>query len=59
MGDVMLLAKDWKDYELLDASLGMKYERWGDVFLLRPDPQVIWDNGNLEEKYNYGCGSKI
>ena len=47
----MLLAKDWKDYELLDASLGMKYERWGDVFLLRPDPQVIWDNGNLEEKY--------
>ena len=47
----MLLAKDWKDYELLDASLGMKYERWGDIFLLRPDPQVIWDNGNLEEKY--------
>ncbi len=51
MGDVMLLANDWKDYELLDASLGMKYERWGDIFLLRPDPQVIWDNGNLEEKY--------
>ena len=52
MGDVMLLANDWKDYELLDASLGMKYERWGDIFLLRPDPQVIWDNGNLEEKYS-------
>jgi len=47
----MLVAKDFKDYECIDASLGMKYERWGDVFLLRPDPQVIWDNGNLEEKY--------
>ena len=47
----MLVTNDWKDYECIDASLGMKYERWGDIFLLRPDPQVIWDNGNLEEKY--------
>ena len=49
----MILCDDWIDYELLDASLGMKYERWGNVFLLRPDPQVIWDNGDLEKKY-YG-----
>ncbi|MBR6137819.1 MAG: class I SAM-dependent methyltransferase [Bacilli bacterium] len=47
----MLVTNDWKDYECIDASLGMKYERWGDIFLFRPDPQVIWDNGNLEEKY--------
>ena len=47
----MTISDQWKDYELLDASLGMKYERWGDIFLLRPDPQVIWNNGNLEEKY--------
>jgi 23S rRNA (cytosine1962-C5)-methyltransferase len=50
---MMILCDDWIDYELLDASLGMKYERWGNVFLLRPDPQVIWDNGDLEKKY-YG-----
>ncbi len=49
----MLLVNDFKDYELLDASCGEKYERWGDVYLLRPDPQVIWNNGNLQEKY-YG-----
>ena len=49
----MILCEDWVDYELIDASLGMKYERWGDMFLLRPDPQIIWNNGNLEEKY-YG-----
>ena len=47
----MLLCKDWKDYELIDCSNGEKLERWGNVFLLRPDPQIIWDNGNLLEKY--------
>lgn len=47
----MLLCDEWKDYELIDASRGMKYERWGNIYLLRPDPQVIWDNGDLYEKY--------
>ena len=47
----MLICDKWKDYELIDASLGMKYERWGRVYLLRPDPQVIWNNGDLYEKY--------
>ena len=48
----MLVVEDFKDYELIDASLGEKYERWGNIYLLRPDPQVIWDNGNLIEKYH-------
>ena len=48
----MLLAKNWKDYELLDCGNGEKLERWGNVILLRPDPQVIWNNTNLLEKYN-------
>ena len=47
----MWLAKDWKDYEIIDSSRGMKLERWKDVYLLRPDPQIIWDNGDLLEKY--------
>jgi 23S rRNA (cytosine1962-C5)-methyltransferase len=33
---------DWKDYELLDVGDGEKLERWGDVVLLRPEPQAIW-----------------
>ena len=33
---------DWKDYELLDTSDGERLERWGDIVLIRPDPQVIW-----------------
>ena len=47
----MLLIKDFNDYEIIDASCGMKYERWGNIYLLRPDPQVIWDNGDLLDKY--------
>ena len=47
----MLVTSSWEDYELIDASCGMKYERWGDYFLLRPDPQVIWDCGDLSSKY--------
>ncbi len=45
------LCNDWKDYELIDASKGEKYERWGNIYLLRPDPQAVWDNGDLEDKY--------
>ena len=48
----MLVTNDWEDYEILDASRGQKYERWGNIYLLRPDPQVIWDNGDLFEKYH-------
>lgn len=32
----------WKDYELIDCSEGERLERWGDIVLIRPDPQVIW-----------------
>ncbi|HEX2944503.1 MAG TPA: class I SAM-dependent methyltransferase [Clostridia bacterium] len=38
----MLLADDWKDYELIDTGGGEKLERWGQYTLRRPDPQAIW-----------------
>ncbi len=38
----MRYTKYWKDYELIDCSDGERLERWGDVILVRPDPQVIW-----------------
>ena len=43
----MLVVNDFKDYEIIDASNGEKYERWKNYYFLRPDPQIIWDNGNL------------
>ncbi len=39
----MRFTQDWQDYELLDCSGGERLERWGDVVLIRPDPQVIWN----------------
>lgn len=38
----MRYTSNWKDYELLDCSSGERLERWGNVTLIRPDPQVIW-----------------
>ena len=38
----MWLANDWEDYALLDCGDAQRLERWGDVFLVRPDPQAIW-----------------
>ena len=38
----MIVADKWKDFEVISASRGEKYERWGDVYLRRPDPQAIW-----------------
>ena len=39
----MRFAKDFKDYELLDVNKANRLERWGDVILIRPDPQAIWN----------------
>ena len=38
----MRVADNWKDYELIDCSCGERLERWGNITLIRPDPQVIW-----------------
>ena len=38
----MRVADNWKDYKVLATGDGYKLEDWGDVRLLRPDPQVIW-----------------
>ncbi len=38
----MKIASNWVDYEIIATGDGYKLERWKDVYLLRPDPQVIW-----------------
>ena len=38
----MFIADRWKEFEVLDTGDGTKLERWKDVLLNRPDPQVIW-----------------
>ena len=38
----MKISKNWKDYSIIATGDGYKLERWKDVYLLRPAPQVIW-----------------
>ncbi len=47
----MNIAKNWKDYEILDMANGEKLERWGNVFLVRPDPQIIWKEKTFPNKW--------
>ena len=41
----MRVVTDFSDYELIDASDGERLERWKDIILIRPDPQVMWRGG--------------
>ena len=47
----MNIASNWKDYEILDMAGEEKLERWGDVYLVRPDPQIIWKDKSFPEKW--------
>ena len=47
----MNIAKNWKDYEILDMADGEKLERWGNIFLVRPDPQIIWKEKTFPNKW--------
>ena len=47
----MRSADNWKDYSVISTGDGYKLERWGNVVLLRPDPQVIWKSSFDMEKY--------
>lgn len=38
----MRIVTDFDDFELIDASDGERLERWKDIILIRPDPQVMW-----------------
>ena len=53
----MKCVNDFKEYQVLKTSKGMKLENWNGYKLLRPDPSVIWNiDENLEKdihaKYN-------
>lgn len=47
----MNLANNWKDYEILDMADGQKLERWGNIILSRPDPQIVWKDKSFPEKW--------
>ncbi|TKB98738.1 class I SAM-dependent methyltransferase [Pedobacter cryophilus] len=38
-----LSPQHWKDYELIDCGDFEKLERFGELILIRPEPQAVWD----------------
>lgn len=47
----MRTVEDFLDYELIDATMGERLERWGDIILVRPDPQIIWDYPKQDSRW--------
>ena len=47
----MNIANEWKDYEIIDMASGEKLERWGNIKLIRPDPQIIWKNKSIPSEW--------
>lgn len=48
----MNLSNNWKDYECILTGDKEKLERWGNVILNRPDPQIIWNKDKDNELWN-------
>ena len=42
----MNISNKWIDYECISTGNKEKLERWGNIILNRPDPQIIWDKSN-------------
>ncbi len=47
----MRTVEGFYDYELIDADSGERLERWGDIILIRPDPQIIWSGDRRDRRW--------
>ncbi len=47
----MEVARNWQEYKIIDMANGQKLERWGNIILIRPDPQIIWSDKTYPEKW--------
>ena len=47
----MNIANKWEDYKIIDMANGQKLEKWGNIILSRPDPQIIWNNKSYPEEW--------
>jgi len=48
----MNLNNNWKDYECIKTGDGEKLERWKDIILVRPDPQIIWKKNDTWKSFD-------
>jgi len=47
----MRFVDDFLDYELIDTDDGERLERWGDIILIRPDPQIMWKGSRRDKRW--------
>jgi 23S rRNA (cytosine1962-C5)-methyltransferase len=47
----LLTPTHWKDYELIDCGDFEKLERFGNVILIRPEPQAVWSKALPEAEW--------
>jgi len=47
----LLTPLHWKDYELIDCGDFEKLERFGNVILIRPEPQAVWGKALSESEW--------
>ena len=45
----MNLASDWNDYQILDMANGEKLEKWNNITLVRPDPQIYGNKRHIQK----------
>ncbi len=56
MENIQLLCPDnWEDYELLDCGDFEKLERFGELVLIRPEPQALWSKAWSEQEWARMC----
>lgn len=48
----MNISNKWQDYECIKTGDGEKLERWGNIILNRPDPQIIWKKKSIWNSYD-------
>jgi 23S rRNA (cytosine1962-C5)-methyltransferase len=58
MDRITLITKAEEGYELIDSGREEKLERFGDVVLVRPDPQALWPKAN-EDAWASAAGTYI
>lgn len=51
----MLCPDNWEDYELLDCGDFEKLERFGELVLIRPEPQALWSKAWSEQEWARMC----
>ena len=47
----MIVANNWEDYKIIDMANGQKLEKWGDIILSRPDPQIVWKTKSFPNEW--------